>query len=603
MKFVFDSQEKVDLVRGVAAGSVSRRSFLRTASLLGITAATAGAVLTACDNGTEGAANKGGAYTPGSSKLQVELGAEDTRVLYGDGYVGPKARELKKISDGKTEFSVLTRTFAGQNMKTNKFAVWLEEKTGVKVNYQVVPIGEEGTPKVNNILASGDLPDAMMLGPAWMNGFSRSQLYIYGRQGLFQPLGRLIDEFAPELLEVFKNVPRLREEFTAPDGEMYAFPAINQCYHCRSSEVRMWVNKTWLKRVGMSSPTTLDEFTAVLKAFRDQNPAGQNFAVPMSGGKSGSGSSFIGYIMQSFGYLPASKIAKDGDNLIYAPTQDFYREGLRYMAGLAKDGLLDKRSFTQSADELKLQVMNPEGALVGFVQGGSQGSFADVEAGNPSARYLDYEVIAPVKNGMIGAICPWDYGTGGVVGLIVTKDCKDPETMVRWADAQMNLEVSLSMPNGPLGVGFDWATKGQVGINGKQATFARTVASQDAKNTGWYEWGPYNFPNDVRLSESVDASSGSVEPTLYKAGQLYERFAVSEDKYFPAPFFDQDEAAQIGELETNMGTYLDQSNAKFILGDMDINDDSVWEAHKKKFQQLGMDRYLQTLKAASAKGA
>jgi|GEM_PF-672736 len=601
MKFVFDSQEKVSLVQGVASGTVGRRQFLRTAAMLGITAATAGAVLTACDNGTKGGSDKKNAYKAGSATLQVELGAEDTKVPYGAGYIGPKARELKKFGDGKTEFSVLTRTFAGQNMKTNKFSVWLEEKTGVKVNYQVVPIGEEGTPKVNNILAGGDLPDAMMLGPAWMGGFSRSQIYIYGQQGLFAPVGKLIDEFAPELLEVFKNVPKLRDDFTAPDGEMYAFPAVNQCYHCRSSEVRMWVNSTWLKRAGLKAPTTLDEFTAMLRAFKEKNPSGLASSVPMSASKAGEGSSFIGYIMQSFGYLPASNVSREGNKLIYAPTQDFYRDGLRYMAGLAKEGLLDKRSFTQTGDELKRQVMNPAGALVGLVQGGSQGSYADVEASNPKARYREYEVIAPVKNGSIGAVCPWDYSAGGVVGLIITKNCKDPETMIRWADAQMNLEVCRSMPSGPLGVGFEWAKKGQLGINGKQATFSRVAAGQDEKNLGWYEWGPYNYQNDVRLSESVDPASGSVEPALYEAGKLYEPFAVAEEKFFTAPFFDESQAAQVGEWETNLGTYLSQSNAKFILGELDINDDKVWDNHKKKFQQLGQDQYLQLLTDTSAK--
>lgn len=187
--------------------------------------------------------------------------------------------------------------------------------------------------------------------------------------------------------------------------------------------------------------------------------------------------------------------------------------------------------------------------------------------------------------------------------MIITKDCKDPETMIRWADAQMNLEVCRSMPNGPLGVGFEWAKGGQLGINGQQATFARLSGGQDTKNTGWYEWGPHNFQNDVRLSESVDASSGSIEPALYEAGKLYETFAVAEEKFFVAPFFDQNQAAQIGEWETNLGTYLDQSNAKFILGEMDVNNDKVWEDHKKKFQQLGQDQYLQLLKEASAKNA
>ena len=37
---------------------------------------------------------------------------------------------------------------------------------------------------------------------------------------------------------------------------------------------RMFINKAWIDKLGLSMPTTTDELKAVLKAFHDQDPNG-----------------------------------------------------------------------------------------------------------------------------------------------------------------------------------------------------------------------------------------------------------------------------------------------------------------------------------------
>ena len=116
-------------------------------------------------------------------------------------------------------------------MPTNAFSKFLEEKTGVKVKYETVPMGADGQPKLNAMITSGDLPDAFMTGPMWMGGFTRSQIWAYGQQGMFLALDELVDQYAPEMLDMFKQYPDVRKSMTAPDGKMYMLPAVNQCYH------------------------------------------------------------------------------------------------------------------------------------------------------------------------------------------------------------------------------------------------------------------------------------------------------------------------------------------------------------------------------------
>ena len=70
-----------------------------------------------------------------------------------------------------------------------------------------------------------------------------------------------------------EEVSYLKSAMTAPDGNIYALPKVNECLHCTYGQ-RMWINTTWLEKLGLEMPTTTDEFYQVLKAFKEQDPNG-----------------------------------------------------------------------------------------------------------------------------------------------------------------------------------------------------------------------------------------------------------------------------------------------------------------------------------------
>ena len=206
------------------------------------------AVLAVCsgEDGTEEITG-GDDYAPGSADLQVEIAPEIDGILYPEEYVGPRARELEPFGDGTTDFTILSQTDPELDLETNYYSTLVEEKTGVKATYVTVPAGEDGKTKVNAIVASGELPHALMVG---QDIFNPSEISIYGQQGLFIPLDKLIDENAPHILDMFDSFPDMRQQYTAPDGKLYAVPSMNDCYHCKSANVLTWINQDWLKGIG-----------------------------------------------------------------------------------------------------------------------------------------------------------------------------------------------------------------------------------------------------------------------------------------------------------------------------------------------------------------
>ncbi|UVY83244.1 extracellular solute-binding protein [Brachybacterium sp. NBEC-018] len=575
------------------APRLARRSLL---AALG--AAPATALLAGCGGGS----SDGGAgevatvdYEQGSAALEVELGPEIDGVPYPEGYVGPRARESEPFGDGSTTFTITTRALENFDPATNTFSAYLEERTGVKVAYSTVPRGDEGAPKVNAILAGGDLPDALMLGPEWMGGFTRSELFVYGQQGLFRPLDELIDRLAPQLAEVFEQNPDFRAAWTAPDGAMYAFPSVNQCYHCRSSASRTWVHQPSLEAAGLSEqPATIEEFEQMLRGMKQAVPG----IAPLSGHKDD-----LPLALVTAAHLDAGveKLRRDGDTIVYTPLDEGMREVYSTMARWAKDGLVDPNAFTQTNDQLIRMAMDTAGSRVGVVQGVSPGSFSTVEYEKPDARFREFTPLRPFTGPGGTAVIPWNDAPGaGSVGLVIPASTEDPETLVRWADFQLSLLSTLSMRLGPQDEAWTWAGKGDTGIDERPALYKKVEREGEAPdNETWEEHGVFNLGMDVRHGEAVNEAN-SIEPGIYRAGVTYEEFRSPAESLFVMPYFDQSQAAEVGELRTNLDAAYVQGAVAMCLGTTDAGSDADWDAYVSTLNAAGAERYLEVLAEADA---
>lgn len=576
-----------------------RRPVRRRSLLTGLGAGPALALLAGCstESGGGGGEVPQVDYEQGSSPLSVELGPEIEGVPYPEGYIGPKARETEPFGDGSTEFTVLARSEAGLDLATNAHSLHLEETTGVRITYQTVPQGDEGSPKVNAIISSGDLPDAMMLGPEWMGGLTKSQLYAYGTQGLFQPLDKLIDEVAPQLQELFEQNPDLRASWTAPDGAMYGIPAVNQCYHCASSASRTFVHQPSLEAAGWSEqPATLDEFEQMLRDMKSAKPD----ILPLSGDKDNLP---FALISAPFLDLGIDRLRKDGDTIVYTPSDEKFREALAVAARLVRDGLLDPNTFTRDNEQFKRLTMDPAGTRVGVSQMPHHHSLLDVDYYDPKSLWNEYVALEPFSGPDGDPVIPWNETHGDAVGLVITSSCSDPETMVRWADHQLGLLPTLEFSYGRQGEQWDWAGPDVVGIDSRAAIYA-AIPQKDGspENTTWPEFHPHNSSMDVRNGLGVDEKT-SIEPALYRAGKLYEAYRNSLESLFAPPFFSADQAAEIGELRTNLDGLFAQNATKMCLGDLDPTDDADWESYLSAFDAAGLDRYLEVLTEADSERA
>ena len=95
-----------------------------------------------------------------------------------------------------------------EDFATNEFTAWMEEWTGVHIEWDVVPAATpaERDAALNLRLASGDYPDIIM-----SFGIQPTVAQIYGQQGVFQPLNDLIEKNAKTDEETYKELETFTE--------------------------------------------------------------------------------------------------------------------------------------------------------------------------------------------------------------------------------------------------------------------------------------------------------------------------------------------------------------------------------------------------------
>lgn len=149
----------------------------------------------------------------------------------------------------------------------------LATETGCTIDWQTVDDTAWGQQK-NPALAAGDIPDVLI------RAISNSDAAQF--PGLFEDLSDHLDQL-PNVQQFFDEKPDAQKLVQNLDGEMYVLPSSRGQGYAGTGQ-HMMINKQWLDELGLGIPTTWDELTDVLEAFKTQDPNGNGEAdeIPMN---------------------------------------------------------------------------------------------------------------------------------------------------------------------------------------------------------------------------------------------------------------------------------------------------------------------------------
>ena len=494
---------------------------------------------------------------------------------------------------------------ADQNLKTNEFTKLIKRKFNITINWQTTT--QDGGPakeKRQISLASGDLPDLYLLIP-WVDQFSQTELLKLSTQGVIQPLNQLIDQYGPNIKKAFADVPAYKRMATAPDGKIYGMPQWVDCFHCTYPS-KLWINSAWLKKLGLKPPTTTDEFRDVLNAFKTKDPNGNGKAdeVPLSGD---TGDTIIPYLMNAFidtpngNFTPATNptlILNHGKADIQA-NKDGWREGLRYIKSLYDDGLIDSSVFTQNADALLKLGDTAGGVILGSATVMHPNIF--VTQGQKDGRDKQYDALPPLT-GPEGKSYT-TYTSPSVPGATFVLTTKASQTEQIQAIKMLNYIFSEEGElNGMFGLeGKGWVKPGPGDIALDESLKARYKRPQSTPANGnWNALTQYNNTAQFRNTQAVAKDTKSpdgYERRLFEATKLYEPHADKAAMFpYGEAWVDPARAGELATLQTNMGTFVQQSAVQFIIGKKSL--DSDWDSYLKNLDQLGLKRFLEIYQQA-----
>lgn len=135
---------------------------------------------------------------------------------------------------------------------------WINENAPVKVEF--VACARNSTYQNYNLwLASGEAPDLIM-------EFQPEYVEEWANQGMLIELSDIIDEYAPNYRAL---TPPETQQWGMTMGGEYAFA--QQRFESSVVNHMLYVRTDWLENLGLSIPTTEEEFLEVVRAFTEDD--------------------------------------------------------------------------------------------------------------------------------------------------------------------------------------------------------------------------------------------------------------------------------------------------------------------------------------------
>ncbi|OPH57655.1 peptide permease [Paenibacillus ferrarius] len=274
---------------------------------------------------------------------------------------------------------------AGMDANHNPYLAYIEKNTGMEVNVTLPPLNGYDD-KLNVIMTSGEPPDLLnTANPSWFINFVN--------QKALTPLNDYIDKYGANLKA---KIPKEAWDNVTVNGQIYAIPSVNEV---KGTEI-IYARKDWLDKLGLQPPHSIEEFTAVMKAFAERDPDGNG--IQDTYGLSilerlGRTSSFLG----AFGAQMNAWYERDG-KLVYSGILPEMKQALTYLHSLYEQNILDPEFPLNKIDILGDKIARGKIGLYSAAWSDTRTHIEQSRKNDPTAVWipLDYPTGPDGKHGV-----------------------------------------------------------------------------------------------------------------------------------------------------------------------------------------------------------
>ena len=470
------------------------------------------------------------------------------------------------------------------DFEENALTKYVEEQLGCELEFVSYVANATERMQQLTLQATGgqELPDVF-----W--GWQESSIVTiseFGEAGYFQDLTDLIDKYAVNYKEQFAKLSKDEQEYinsrgTTDNGGFYGMPLYTGFDYMDHLQNVMYINKTWLDKVGKSMPTTVDELYEVLKAFKNQDPNGNGTAdeIPMFG------RGIANYVINAYQYYDTEYPADVNGGVVSAPyITDNYRQALITLNDWCKKGLYSDLSITiKTANEVKALITPTSGEARVGIWCGHPLSYTDV-----SSPILEEYVALPALSDATGA---GGYTVTRPQTLMfcgfISKDCENTELAMKLLDLFYKDETVTRMRHGEKGVNWEYIEEG-TGKNtlGDDAKFKLLNTASDGSNNGWGINGNSIFTSENYLP-LFDGNNQS-DRLCMEAWEIQKAANIKKETIARMDYTDE-EMDERQKLQGLITSEVAAARDLFITGTKDPSDDTQWNAYLKSLDDLQLN--------------
>ncbi len=446
------------------------------------------------------------------------------------------------------------------NEFTDMTRAYVRDTIGVDMN--LIQGGDNWKQQLTLFITGGDIPDLM----AFMDA---STFQGYAAEGAFYDITDLVGQYE-NIQAYLSSVQGYTAEDmlarTTVDGAIYGIPSVTTARSYYSLNIRT----DWLKNVGLEIPSTLDEFTEVMRAFKNNDPD-QDQKDDTYGFSGAQGYNSLTPFFGAFGARPDQCyfLSEDGKVVTNVLSED-YKAALQYIRDVYAEGLIDPEMFTATYQQTQEKVVRGEfGLWTGWwsAAGNVVFRFGYTDT-NPedSLTVIDPPVGADGKTGVIAQDPCESY-------MAIGYDCENVDAVMKLIDFACSTEGHLTLMYGVEGQFWTRDADGNIdwyfGIDGK-----------DKEGNEVSDMQAYRFFYNIPVENMVRPLSDNFASRLYqKSIEVYTDVAVYPDLFLGLT------SSDFVNYNSDLESYVKEAGIKFITGETSLDTD--WDSYVNTYLSMG----------------
>lgn len=459
----------------------------------------------------------------------------------------------------------------------------MERQTGLNLTFIHPPAGDEAT-YFSTLLASGDYPDIYitdMFEKSYPGGAEGAI-----KDGILMDINALVQEHASNFWNKIDHMAAYAKKAIYSDGG-YIVKFGAQIYGPDFVEGRtsdgVLLRKDLLEQTGLEAPVTIEDWDAVLRAFKDMG-----VEVPLAMKQFSSSTSRVNAFAGAYGVSIRDFQINDG-KVVYGAMLDGYKDFMALLRGWMEDGLMDREFITRSDDDTTTMFYNGRaGAIVG-------GAYMATTALSVAPEEIEgYDVMGCVSPRLNeedqATLVRRAWSLSGNAGF-VSATCKHPVEAVKFIDYLYGDDAILLCAWGMGHMdGFDtYVVNEETGYR-EYSEYMKNNGSGLQYNRAIYTLQPLMM---MYLDEPEYANY-----SLPQHKQIFEAFSWNRDdsQRLPAHLtLSAEESTRLNEIMNVIYTYSDEAIYKFILGETNLDEFDVF---RQKMTEFGIEEACSIYQAA-----